>query len=200
MRIVALLKTLGDILFPPRSTEQLVRSLTTEDVRTCYTEAVVRDVTALSSFSDARMRALIHEAKYVHNEDAQVLLATLIHMYCERHPAIERAVFIPVPLSHERMRSRGYNQVTKVLARAGIEPHTEILERVRHTRPQTELGRAERLTNMHNAFVCTKPETVRGNDIVLVDDVVTTGATLEAAKGALLQHAPRSITLLALAH
>ena len=102
------------------------------------------------------------------------------------------------------MRARGYNQVTEVLRYALHENHHALslntLTRIRDTRPQVELNRLERLTNMKEAFLVTRPESVAGKDIILVDDVVTTGATLHEAEAALMLHNPRSVTLLALAH
>ncbi len=75
-----------------------------------------------------------------------------------------------------------------------------VLARVRDTRPQTELSREERLTNVKDAFACIAPEAIVGKDVVIVDDVVTTGATLTSAAHAILKHNPRSVTCIALAH
>ena len=74
------------------------------------------------------------------------------------------------------------------------------MKRVRDTRPQTELARNERISNMRKAFIIKQPQQIVGKHIVLLDDVTTTGATLHAAKAALLLHHPASVTCIALAH
>ncbi|HVF40604.1 MAG TPA: phosphoribosyltransferase family protein [Gemmatimonadaceae bacterium] len=102
-----------------------------------------------------------------------------------------RSAIIPVPLSSRRLRERGFNQselLAVSLAKAWHIPvwnHT--LERTRKTRSQTELTPAERLSNVAGAFRVPKSEAprVRGAHIVLVDDVITTGATLCACAKAL---------------
>jgi predicted amidophosphoribosyltransferase len=111
---------------------------------------------------------------------------------------------IPIPLSPARLRARGYNQVLEILQANPLDPKytilTNVLVRTRNTRPQTELARSERLTNMHDVFGVVHGESIAGKHILLVDDVTTTGTTLKTAKAALLPYAPASITCLALAH
>lgn len=97
----------------------------------------------------------------------------------------ERAALIPVPLAASRRRERGYNQsaeLANALARAWALPVREdLLERVRATKTQTRLTPAERHRNVSGAFrVRTDRATLRGLHLVLVDDVVTTAATLNA--------------------
>lgn len=101
---------------------------------------------------------------------------------------------IPVPLHPQRLRARGFNPaggIARILARerkARCAPAA--LRRVRATRSQTGLGRGERARNLRNAFRALAPVPAR---IWLVDDVVTTGATLEAAARALRQAGARSV-------
>ena len=103
---------------------------------------------------------------------------------------LERAVLVPVPLSASRFRERGYNQSAE-LARAvapawGIPVREDVLERVRATKTQTRLTPGERARNVSGAFrACADRASLRGLHIMLVDDVVTTAATLNACAGAL---------------
>lgn len=193
-----------DTLFPPGEETLLVRKLRPEDVTRLHAPLEAHEVTALASFSSPVMRALIHEAKFRGNSEAHVLLAHLLHVHIMSHP-YPGAVFVPLPLSRARMRERGYNQVERVLhALTTLEPKVSIdsslLARVRHTRPQTELGREERLKNLQGVFESPYPKSVQGQIIIVLDDVTTTGATLREARDALLPHHPASIKLLALAH
>jgi ComF family protein len=103
----------------------------------------------------------------------------------------ERSLVVPVPLASTRERERGFNQ-SAVLALAlaprwGVPAACDLLERERATRSQTRLTPGERLANVRGAFRATSgaPARLRGLHVVLVDDVVTTCATLNACAAAL---------------
>ncbi len=92
-----------------------------------------------------------------------------------------------VPMYSKRRRERGYNQ-SEVLAaelgfRVGIKVKKKLLVKKADTKPQKTLGRAERRENLKNAFIVT--ETLKGKKILLVDDIYTTGATVDMAAKAL---------------
>ncbi|MCA9363666.1 ComF family protein [Candidatus Kaiserbacteria bacterium] len=201
----SLFTKLFDILFPPSPELRIVRATTAAAVcvqcRPMYEDGIY----ALTHFKDGTMRALIHEAKFHHNAHALALLGTLFAHGLTHLPLPDaNFLILPIPLSPARKRERGYNQVAEVLHAAArerslaIDAHT--LVRTRHTKPQTELSREERLHNMKDAFAVRTPERIAGAHIIVVDDVYTTGATLRAAKAALLPHTPASVTCLALAH
>ncbi len=97
-------------------------------------------------------------------------------------------VIVPVPLHWRRRLARGYNQAEKIARPlAGLLglPCVPALSRRRSTPPQSRLGRGDRLANLRKAFAVPRPERARGLRILLVDDVATTGATLDAAASAL---------------
>jgi len=112
------------------------------------------------------------------------------------------AVLVPVPLGRRRRISRGYDQAALLaghLARASGRPRLlGALRRQRETPPQVGRTRAERARNVAGAFV-PGGRRVAGLDVVLVDDVVTTGATADAAAAALRAAGARSVTVVALA-
>ncbi len=91
-------------------------------------------------------------------------------------------LLLPVPLSPARLRSRGYNQAWEITRRLGrhlgIPVCADELHRLRDNPAQATLDRAERLANLHGAFAVTDPTRIAGRHIGVIDDVMTTGATL----------------------
>jgi ComF family protein len=91
-------------------------------------------------------------------------------------------LLVPVPLHQARERERGFNQAALIARRLGrawhVPVHLDVLRRVSATRPQTELTAAERRANVHRAFRLIGPEVVAGCHVALIDDVMTTGATV----------------------
>lgn len=106
---------------------------------------------------------------------------------------------VPVPLHWRRRLARGYNQAERIArplaARLGL-PCVQALARRRATPPQSLLGREERLANLRKAFRVPRPERIRGLHVLLVDDVATTGATLDAAATALRKAGAAAVTAL----
>jgi ComF family protein len=111
----------------------------------------------------------------------------------------ERAALVPVPLSPSRLRHRGYNQSLELARALGerwrIPVRPELLVRSRATESQTRLTPGERRRNVAGAFRATAERTsLRGLHLVLVDDVLTTGATLNACAAALYDGGARILS------
>lgn len=104
---------------------------------------------------------------------------------------------VPVPLHWRRRLGRGYNQAERIArplaGRLGL-PLIPALRRARSTPPQTSLGKERRIANLRRAFRVPKPERVRDLRLLLVDDVATTGATLDAAAAALRSAGATGVT------
>lgn len=115
---------------------------------------------------------------------------------------LKKAALVAVPLSRERLRERGFNQaalICELLARRyGLSVWPGLL-RNRHTKAQAELRRLERSSNVKGAFSTTVGETAPER-VILVDDVITTGATLAEAAKTLRQAGSKVIVALTLAH
>ena len=112
----------------------------------------------------------------------------------------ERTALVPVPLARSRQRERGYNQ-SELLAHElsrlwNVPVWSEVVTRDRATRTQTELTPGERLSNVAGAFRVRESaaEKLRGAHVMIVDDVVTTGATLGACALALFEAGTRIIS------
>lgn len=132
-------------------------------------------------------RDLVHALKYDGWQSAARPMARAIARHCGSH--LKDAVLVPVPLGRTRLRERGYNQA-EVLARAlGALTGARVellLDRPKETRSQTSLSKAERQANVTGAFA-KRPGVSASARLILVDDVLTTGATLCAAAEALRQ-------------
>ena len=128
-------------------------------------------------------RDIVHHLKY----QAYTLLADVIADKMRRLPKPDgRLILVPVPLSPKRLRQRGYNQaeaIAQALAlRWKCDVDSDVLVRIRDTKSQTKLTPDERRANVGGAFAAAPPNPA---SVILVDDVLTTGATLVAAASAL---------------
>ena len=135
------------------------------------------------------LREAIHALKY---QGVRVLAEPLgeLLMAAWRQDPLPVSTIVPVPLHRSRLRYRGYNQAALLARafgrRASLPIVADCLVRSRATRSQVGLNAAERRTNVQAAFACTS-DALRGERVLLVDDVFTTGATLEACAEALLE-------------
>lgn len=131
---------------------------------------------------------------------ARDISARLARLSWPRDVVEERRALVPVPLAASRLRERGYNQSERLAValapRWGIPVWSDVLVRGRATRTQTRLTPEERLRNVAGAFVV--PDAARrrilGTHLVLVDDVVTTAATLNASAAALFAGGARIVS------
>jgi ComF family protein len=115
---------------------------------------------------------------------------------------VQADLVVPVPLAPRRLRARGFNQA-ELLARelmpvVGGALTVDLLRRVDRP-PQQTLAATERLTNLRGTFACTQPGSVRGRTVLLVDDVITTGATVSACADTLADAGAARVCALAFA-
>ena len=133
---------------------------------------------------------VIHRYKYQRALWFEPFLAELLIAAAAPKLVLEKWDFIvPVPLHPIKQREREFNQAERLAVRlsaaTGIPLHKQLVQRVEATRTQTQLSRAERLGNVRRAFRLRRGQRLNGQRLVLIDDVLTTGATSSACAGVL---------------
>lgn len=151
-----------------------------------------------------QLRSLIHAFKYRAREDLAGYLAGEMTAALPRFPELAPYAFCAaVPLHRAKARERGFNQaelLSKELAGLANLFHLEgVSSRVKNTPSQTSLSKKERRANMDGAFRVERPELVKGRNILLVDDVATTLATLEELAAEFRRAGARSVAAYTLA-
>ncbi len=145
---------------------------------------IISGFTSLFIFEkDSILQEVIHKFKY--NNQFHVGI-TFGKMFADKHSILidEWTVdlIIPIPLHHLKKAERGYNQsnffAKGITKRSKIKLATNAVKRIRYTETQTGFNKIERESNMANAFKVNKEKLVEGKNILLVDDVITTGATI----------------------
>lgn len=132
-----------------------------------------------------QVQHLLHELKYKGNRELGIIIGKWYGQDLKRSLHFENIdVIIPVPLHARKKRKRGYNQseyFAKGLSKSlNIPINISCLIRKKNSNTQTDKGRYKRWENVKDIFQVKQPEEIIGKSILLVDDVVTTGATLEA--------------------
>jgi ComF family protein len=144
------------------------------------------------------LRTAIHQFKY---EDLRCLASPLGKLMAEgwsklASSSIKPDVIVPIPLHPKRQRQRGYNQATLLALELAARLQRPVVEdaliRTKATAPQIDLNIQERWANVRDAFQC-QTSSLSGKQVLLIDDVYTTGATLESAAVALHRTGARSI-------
>ena len=140
---------------------------------------------------ESLMQHLMHQFKYKRNKELGLQLGRIMGEQIRRSGRFEADALIPLPLFPAKEKRRGYNQATVLCEGMAETMNIPVLDTViirpQHTETQTKKGRIERWKNMEGKFILSDPEAIRNKHLLLVDDVVTTGATLEACGNELLQ-------------
>ncbi len=144
---------------------------------------------------DTSLREVIHHFKYNDRVSlARPLGRALEACLGSNGFAADRVV--PVPLYRKRERQRGYNQAALLAARLGLDVQPGAIRRRKNTESQTDLTRSQRIRNVRGAFECSRPV---GGPVLIVDDVQTTGATINEVAKALKRAGASRVEVLTLA-
>ncbi|MBK8144681.1 MAG: ComF family protein [Bacteroidetes bacterium] len=154
---------------------------------------------------DTCLQTLLHALKYQQKPEVGFLLGNLFAREIEDVGWLKDIdVIMPIPLSAKKCKARGYNQSEcishSLSAHLNIVHDTTSLIRTKHTESQTSKTRAERLSNMSNAFSVKNADAIAGKHILLVDDVITTGATLEECTHTILRVPNTKVSIATLAY
>jgi ComF family protein len=160
---------------------------------------------AMLHFTSAGMvQRMLHRIKYANDRDAARFLGRLMGAELERSGRFADVdVVLAVPLHPAKERKRGYNQ-SQLVVDGMIEAWPKAnprhaLTRAARTATQTRRGRIDRWANVKDAFVARQGEELAGKHVLLVDDVITTGATIEACALALKQSGAQQVSVFAIA-
>ncbi len=166
-----------------------------------WDNALVQHAGALLFFTkDSLVQQLMIQLKYQHNQKVGILFGNLMGMAIKQEIKFNSIdFFIPIPIRRSKMNQRGFNQ-SHVIAQ-GIQAmlnrpilHT-VLQKNKRPFAQTNKDRIARLTKTNNPFDLKNWGQIQGKNILIIDDVCTTGATLQAAVACLTEGAPASISI-----
>ncbi len=194
------------MLFPPRKEDVLLRTMSLSDIEKVASKASQPEysfIHALLPYKNPLVRELIWQIKYKKNAHALVIAGECFANYIKK--TYERSVvLIPVPLSSQRLRERGYNQceciadeIVKILP--DIKVSTATVKRVEHRERQTMKGRDERIHNVENLFSVYKNIPLDAH-LIVIDDVTTTGSTLKEIRDSLIKSGYTHVDTISLAH
>lgn len=151
------------------------------------------------------IQRMLHALKYHGNRSVGRQLGSMLGGTLKRgtrfHPV---DAIIPIPLHAARLRQRGYNQAACIahgLSESTAYPVWEdLVIRVRQTETQTRKSRVDRWDNLAGGFRLRGPDRIKDRHLLLVDDVITTGASLEACATAIIEAAPASLRIATIAY
>lgn len=169
-------------------------------------------VISLFDYDDPLVRQAVKALKYEGNCMIADIFAAVLYDVILEELAEEKLfsnftnpILVPVALSRERLKERGWNQSELIAKRIGqldrninFEIRTDILKKIRHTVSQTKLDRSKRLKNLAGCFEASS--VCSGRNIILLDDVATTGSTIEEAEKALKSAGARRVIAFTIAH
>lgn len=152
---------------------------------------------------DSKYQNIIHHLKYDGKQHIGLELGKIFGSELAKSSVSETNIIVPVPLHPKKQRNRGFNQ-SEIIARGMAESMdkktvTRALARIRYSGSQVNRPRYERWENVEGIFRVTKPHLLAGRHILLVDDVVTTGSTLEACASEILKLQGTTVSIATLA-
>jgi ComF family protein len=170
---------------------------------TCIRQTPPYNCARSFGYYSGELSGLIQGLKFHNRRNlVEFLVSLLADAFFETWVRDDFDLIVPVPLHKKRKRRRGYNQsalLAQSLALRLAIPQTRALERIRATPPQVGLSDSQRIKNVRNAFRAENPQQLKEKRILLIDDVMTTGATAASATKALLDGGAAKVSVLTVA-
>ena len=155
----------------------------------------------------AQLQSLIHSYKYGLIKDLGIPLGKILGDFAEQKnyaDFLQNFTVVPVPLHKTRRRFRGFNQseilASSIAEKLKLTQKNLLLQRSKNTSPQTSLNRKERKQNIVGAITAEQKDYLKGKNILLIDDIATTGSTLNECAKVLKSHGAKAVWALVLAH
>lgn len=173
----------------------------------CRQESGLDFLWIVTSYQNPLLQNFLHNLKYNYAwkiiDDLNPLIKNFLNTN-QATVATDGAIIVPIPLFRKRYLERGFNQselIAKLLTRnrPNFKMETKALIRVKKTKSQMKLNRKERLVNIEGAFECPNKKLVKNKKVIIVDDVLTTGATIKEATKTLREAGCSSVGALVLA-
>lgn len=185
----------------PFGSPEALSASPTHECLSCRTDPPRFDQALAAGLFEGPLREAIHVYKYRPVRSLGRPLSDWMAAHVNMTVPLD--MVMPVPLHRRRLRSRGFNQALLlahgVSERFGVPLCYDNLVRTRPTRPQVELSGRERAENVRGAFALLRPVEVADRKVLLIDDVLTTGATMNECAGVLKYAGAASVTVLTLA-
>ncbi len=206
-----------DLILPREFLVKKLEKMTSEEF--LESVSISKSPEGLFFYQDPLVRKALWEIKFQNNRKilkivagagAEMLLPIIFEMMIFSRD--RDIILIPVPLSSIRLKERGYNQVTELLKEIlcklsdkyglnNLKIREDLLIRIKHSEPQTKVrSRQGRLRNLQDSYLAPHPEEITNQQIILLDDVTTTGATLKSAQDVIVACKPRHLFCIAIAH
>ncbi|MFA6297381.1 MAG: phosphoribosyltransferase family protein, partial [Candidatus Paceibacterota bacterium] len=164
------------------------------------------EIYTIFSYKDPLVQTLIWNIKYRKNKIFLKIAGGIVQEELMKM-IFTNPIIIPTPISNKRRRERGYNQTEEILRSSYNDGHCneeyeiryDLLKKVVHTKNQTKLKRKDRKKNLEGAFVVTNKQAIAGRNIIIFDDVITTGTTITEIAQTLKKAGARKVVALAIA-
>ena len=222
MRLIKMIRDAAryalDTVAPPDPTVRRIEEMSvTEFLRQVVPdERETREdsIVAFFPYRTDLMKAALVELKTFRNRNIERLVGTIV---CERlielalarkaSDDFDNPLLVPVPMTRKSLRKRGWNQcelIVREITREDkgkmMEMRTDVLVKIRETADQVGRTRSERIDNQRNCLAASDGVDIKGRNVIVLDDIVTTGATLREAQRALLQAGARAVICVAVAY
>ena len=209
-----------NIIIPLNNTQKNLKNISPEEFLSLTSQRKVqfppiKNSVAIFSYKSKLVKQAIWSLKFKNNSEISKLFGEILYDYLIEELAdlklshnFDKPILIPIPITRKKKLERGYNQteliaqeINKLDNNNSFEYRKNILKKIKNTLPQSRTSnKKEREENLKGCFKVIMPKLIKNRNIILLDDVITTGATLTEAKKTLQQYKPRNIICVSLAH